>query len=85
MEAAKSNARSTLMQPRMLRIIFIAGLDSLFAGCFLKMTKAMRQPNVLRNQQCERQKSNPEKTRRGAHLKHTLQAAMLRGIPQGEE
>ena len=85
MEAAKSNARSTLMQPRMLRIIFIVGRDRLFAGYFLKMTKAMRQPDVLCDQQRERQKSSPEKTRRRAHLKHTLQAAMLRGIPQGEE
>lgn len=82
MEAAKSNARSTLMQPRMLRIIFIAGRGCLFAGCFLKMTKAMHQPDVLCDQQRERQKSSPEKTRWRAHLKHTLQAAMLRGIPQ---
>lgn len=62
MEAAKSNARSTLMKLRMLRIIFIVGCDRLFAGCFLKMTKAMRQPDVLCDQQRERQKSSPEKT-----------------------
>lgn len=81
MEAAKSNARSARMQPWMLRITFIVRCDSLLAGCFAKMAKTMRQRDVLCDQQRERQKNSAENPRQGAHVRHTLQAKILKRKP----
>lgn len=81
MKATKSNARSTIMQPRMLLITFIVRGDSLLAGYFPKMAKAMRQRDVLCDQQRERQKNSAENPRQGAHVRHTLQAKILKRKP----